>query len=98
MVNKVGRPPKKIRKARGNALRIYKLDDGTEWTVPSATKQINKRWKINVTTHMVRARLNKYTNPVEVFKKPINTKPRTILTTKEEDKAREMLNLVLRTI
>jgi hypothetical protein len=93
----VGRP-KKTCNARPSALRVYTLDDGTEWTVESATKKINKRWKVNVTTHMTRARLNKSTNPEVIFKKPISTKPRTILTTKEEDIARQMMNLALKKI
>ena len=45
---------------------------------------------------MVRARLNKSTNPKVIFAKPIQTKPRTILTTKEEDIARQMMNLALK--
>ncbi len=95
MVGKVGRPPK-TRKARGKAIRVYTLNDGTEWTVISATKTINKRWKVDATTHMVRARLNKSDNPEVVFAKPTQTKPRTILTTKEEDIARQMMNLALK--
>ena len=47
---------------------------------------------------MVRARLNKSTNPKVIFAKPIQTKPRTILTTKEEDIARQMMNLALKSI
>ena len=94
----VGRPKKEVRKARGNAFRIYTLDDGTEWTVESATKAINKRWHVNSTPYMVRARLNKSTNPKVIFAKPIQTKPRTILTTKEEDIARQMMNLALKSI
>ena len=94
----VGRPKKEVRKARGNAFRIYKLDDGTEWTVESATKAINKRWHVNSTPHMVRARLNKSSDPKVIFAKPVQTKPRTILTTKEEDIARQMMNLALKNI
>jgi len=93
----VGRP-KKTCNARPSALRVYTLDDGTEWTVESATKKINKRWKVNVTTHMTRARLNKSTNPEVIFKKPINTKPRTVLTTKEEAISQEMMKLALKNI
>jgi len=94
----VGRPKKVVRKARGKALRIYTLDDGTKWTVLSATKAINKRWKVDATPHMVRARLNKSDKPEVVFAKPTQTKPRTILTTKEEDIARQMMNLALKNI
>ena len=94
----VGRPKKVVRKARGNAFRIYTLNDGTEWTIPSAIKVINKRWKVDATPHMVRARLNKSDKPEVIFAKPTQTKPRTILTTKEEDIARKMMNLALKSI
>ena len=94
----VGRPKKVVRKARGKALRIYTLDDRTKWTVPSATKAINKKWKVDATPHMVRARLNKSDKPEVIFAKPTQTKPRTILTTKEEDIARQMMNLALKSI
>jgi hypothetical protein len=93
----VGRP-KKACNARPSALRVYTLDDGTEWTVESATKHINKRWKVHVTTHMTRARLNKSTDPEVIFRKPISTKPRTILTSKEEVIAQEMMKLALKNI
>lgn len=47
---------------------------------------------------MMRGRLNKSSNPEVIFAKPIKTKPRTILTKTEEDTAREMMNLALKSI
>jgi len=87
------------RNARGRALRVYTLDDGTKWTVYQASNKLNAKWKRKDTSiPMMRGRLNKSSNPEVIFAKPIKTKPRTILTKTEEDTAREMMNLALKSI
>ena len=87
------------RNARGRALRVYTLDDGTQWTIEQAQNKMNAKWKRkDITTHMMRGRLNKSTNPEIIFSRPITTRPRTILTKSEEDTAREMMNLALKSI
>jgi len=87
------------RDARGRALRVYTLDDGTQWTVVQASNKLNAKWKRKDTSiPMMRGRLNKSSNPEVIFAKPIKTKPRTILTKTEEDIAREMMNLALKSI
>ena len=87
------------RDARGRALRVYTLDDGTQWTVEQASNKLNAKWKRKDTSiHMMRGRLNKSSNPEVVFAKPNKTRPRTILTKTEEDTAREMMNLALKSI
>ena len=87
------------RDARGRALRVYTLDDGTQWTVVQASNKLNAKWKRKDTSiHMMRGRLNKSSNPEVVFAKPNKTRPRTILTKSEEDTAREMMNLALKNI
>ena len=47
---------------------------------------------------MTRARLNKSTDPEVIFRKPISTKPRTILTSKEEVIEQQMMKLALKNI
>jgi hypothetical protein len=87
------------RDARGRALRVYTLDDGTKWTVKQASNKLNAKWKRKDTSiPMMRGRLNKSSNPEVIFGKPHITKPRTVLTKTEEDTAREMMNLALKNI
>ena len=89
----------KTRNARGRALRVYTLDDGTKWTVYQASNKLNAKWKRKDTSiPMMRGRLNKSTKPEIIFSRPITTRPRTILTKSEEDTAREMMNLALKSI
>ena len=80
-------------------LRVYTLDDGTEWTIIDILNKIKSKWKNkDVSISLARARIYKHTDPELVFAKPIVTKPRTVLTKTEQEISREMMNLALRNI
>ena len=84
----------KVLKTRNGAkpLRVYTLDDGTEWTVNQILNKIKSKWKNkDVELSLVRARIQKHTDPEKIFAKPIPTKT-------EQDISREMMNLALRKI
>jgi len=91
----------KVLKTRNGAkpLRVYTLDDGTEWTVNQILNKIKSKWKNkDVELSLVRARIQKHTDPEKIFAKPILTRPRTVPTKTEQDISREMMNLALRNI
>ena len=91
----------KVLKTRNGAkpLRVYTLDDGTEWTVNQILNKIKSKWKNkDVALSLVRARILKHTDPEKIFAKPILTRPRTVPTRTEQDISREMMNLALRKI
>jgi len=91
----------KVLKTRNGAkpLRVYTLDDGTEWTVNQILNKIKSKWKNkDVELSLVRARIQKHTDPEKIFAKPILTRPRTVPTKTEQDISREMMNLALRKI
>ena len=80
-------------------MRVYTLDDGTEWTVNQILNKIKSKWKNkDVALSLVRARILKHTDPEKIFAKPILTRPRTVPTRTEQDISREMMNLALRKI
>ena len=80
-------------------LRVYTLDDGTEWTVYQILNKIKSKWKNkDVELSLVRARIQKHRNPDKIFAKPILTRPRTLLTKSQKEIDREMMNLALRKI
>jgi hypothetical protein len=80
-------------------LRVYTLDDGTQWTVYQILNKIKSKWKNkDVELSLVRARIQKHRNPDKIFAKPILTRPRTLLTKSQKDIDREMMNLALRKI
>ncbi len=91
----------KVLKTRNGAkpLRVYTLDDGTEWTVNQILNKIKSKWKNkDVALSLVRARIQKHTDHEKIFAKPIVTRPRTLPTKTEQDISREMMNLALRNI
>ena len=80
-------------------LRVYTLDDGTQWTIIDILNKIKSKWKNkDVSIALARARIYKHTDPELVFAKPIVTKPRTVPTKTEQEISREMMNLALRKI
>jgi len=91
----------KVLKTRNGAkpLRVYTLDDGTEWTVNQILNKIKSKWKNkDVALSLVRARILKHRDPEKIFAKPILTRPRTVPTKTEQDISREMFHLALRKI
>ena len=85
-----------VRKAR--PLRVYVLDDGSEWTVPLLLNKLRSKWKDkDIAVGLVRARLQKSTDPKHILCKPIKTKPKGKLTS-EEEKDREWLHFALKRI
>jgi len=94
----VGRPPKTIRKG-AKPLRVYTLDDGSQWTVYEILNKLKSKWKNkDISLALARARVQKHTDPDKVFCKPIVTKPRTVPSKTQQEIEREMFNFALRTI
>lgn len=80
-------------------LRVYTLDDGTQWTVYEVLNKIKSKWKNkDVALTLAQARVYKHTDPDKIFAKPILTRPRTIPSKTEQEISREMMNLALRNI
>lgn len=78
--------------------RVFVLDDGSKWTVRQVQNQLQEKWKLEVSIHLARSRLDRFTDPIRIFEKPKQTRPKTLLTQADKDKEMELLKHALKHI